>query len=72
MICPISANGDIIGLVILTSETKIKDSERNIAIIASQFLGKILKNRNSYVIIALYLNVMKEKRENILYQRESY
>ena len=40
MICPISANGDIIGLVILTSETKIKDSERNIAIIASQFLGK--------------------------------
>lgn len=40
IISPITANGDVIGLVILISEKKLGENEKNIVNIASQFLGK--------------------------------
>lgn len=40
LISKITANGDAIGLLILISKDKITELERNIADIASQFLGK--------------------------------
>lgn len=40
IIYPISANGDIIGLVILISDKNLSNAEKHIVDIAAQFLGK--------------------------------
>lgn len=40
LISPIIANGDVIGLVILISDRKLSETEKNTVDIASQFLGK--------------------------------
>ncbi len=40
IISPIIANGDVIGLVILINDGELKDTDKNVVDIASNFLGK--------------------------------